>query len=216
MDIDQYIIDNVKGFLDEDEGRCLYETALEAASFGPCLEIGSYCGKSTIYLGAACKKRRSILYAVDHHRGSEEQQPGEAYFDADLFDPVSGQIDTFREFRKTVASAGIEDAVVPIVCRSEIAGRHWAAPLSLVFIDGGHALETVRTDYDVWSRTIMAGGYLIMHDIFPNPADGGQAPYEVYRQALASGLFQEINRVKTLGVLRKLKIEYSRNSKVVL
>ena len=186
MDIDQKLLDTIKGFLDEDEGRCLYETALEAGRLGPCLEIGSYCGKSTMFLGTACKKSNSILFSIDHHRGSEEQQPGEEYFDPDLFDPPSGQIDTFREFRKTIESAGIEDAVVPIVCRSEIAARRWATPLSLVFIDGGHALETVFTDYSVWAGHIMAGGYLMVHDIFPDPAKGGQAPFEIYNLSVAS------------------------------
>ena len=115
MDIDQHIIDNIKGFLDEDEGRCLYETALAASRMGPCLEIGSYCGKSTVYLGTACKKSNSILFSIDHHRGSEEQQPGEEYFDPDLFDPQNGQIDTFGQFRKTLDSTDLEDVVVPIV-----------------------------------------------------------------------------------------------------
>jgi hypothetical protein len=160
-----------------------------------------------VYLGAACKKSNSILFSVDHHRGSEEQQPGEEYFDPDLFDPRSGQIDTFREFRKTIAAADIEDTVVPIVCRSEIAARRWVTPLSLVFIDGGHALETVFADYNVWAGHIMAGGYLMIHDIFPDPAKGGQAPFEIYNLAVASGYFQEVTMVKTLGVLKRLKIE---------
>jgi predicted O-methyltransferase YrrM len=207
VDVDTKLVNAIKGFLDEEEGRCLYETALEAGRLGPCLEIGSYCGKSAVYLGTACKINNSILFSIDHHRGSEEQQPGEDYFDPDLFDPQSGRIDTFREFRKTLAAAGIEETVVPLVCRSKVAARCWATPLSLVFIDGGHALETVRNDYDVWSKHIMAGGFLMVHDIFPDPAQGGQAPYEIYKCALASGLFQEIKMVKTLGVLQRMKNE---------
>ena len=207
MDLDPQLLNSVKGFLDEDEGQCLYERAQEAARLGPCLEIGSYCGKSTLYLGAACQKQGSILFSIDHHRGSEEQQPGEEYFDPDLFDPHSGQIDTFREFRKTIESAGFEDTVVPVVCRSEIAARSWATPLSLVFIDGGHALETVSADYNSWAGHIMAGGYLLIHDIFPDPAHGGQAPYEIYNLAAASGLFQKIALVNTLGVLQRLQQE---------
>lgn len=206
MELDIKLVHSTKGFLDDDEGRCLYEMALQAGRLGPCLEIGSYCGKSTVFLGTACKKSDSILYSIDHHRGSEEQQPGEEYFDPELFDPQSGQIDTFRQFRKTIESAGIADTVVPIVCRSEVAARRWATPLSLVFIDGGHALETVSTDYRFWARHLMAGGYLLVHDIFPDPAGGGQAPFEIYKLALASGLFQEVKMVKTLGVLQRFKI----------
>jgi predicted O-methyltransferase YrrM len=203
MEIDVKLLESIKGFLDEDEGRCLYETALAAASMGPCLEIGSYCGKSTVFLGSACKKKNSILFSIDHHRGSEEQQPGEEYFDPDLFDPQSGQIDTFGKFRKTLDSAGLEDAVVPVVCRSETAARCWATPLSLVFIDGGHAIEAVLTDYSVWAEHIMVGGYLMIHDIFPDPARGGQAPLQIYNLALASGRFRDLNMVKTLGVLQR-------------
>jgi len=204
MNIDPKLLASIKGFLDDDEGRCLYEMALQAGHLGPCLEIGSYCGKSTVFLGTACKKSDSILYSIDHHRGSEEQQPGEEYFDPELFDPQSGQIDTFRQFRKTIESAGIADTVVPIVCRSEVAARRWVTPLSLVFIDGGHAFETVFTDYNVWAGHIMSGGFLLVHDIFTDPAQGGQAPFRIYNLALASGLFRVVNIVKTLGVLQRL------------
>jgi predicted O-methyltransferase YrrM len=203
MEIDKHLLSKVKGFLDEDEGRCLYEIALEAGRIGPCLEIGSYCGKSTLYLGTACRKNEGILFSIDHHCGSEEQQPGEEYFDPDLFDPQTGRVDTFREFRKNIESAGLQDTVVPVVCRSEVAARHWSTPLSLVFIDGGHAFETVFTDYNLWVGHIMSGGYLLVHDIFADPAQGGQAPFHIYNLALASGLFREVNMVKTLGVLQR-------------
>ena len=207
MELDKKLVNSIKGFLDEDEGRCLYETALAASRMGPCLEIGSYCGKSTVYLGTACKKRNSILFSIDHHRGSEEQQPGEEYFDPELFDPQSGQVDTFGKFRKTLDSAGLENAVVPIVCRSETAARCWATPLSLVFIDGGHAFETVLTDYNSWAKHIMSGGFLMIHDIFSDPTQGGQAPFQIYNLALASGHFRGVNKVKTLGVLQRLPAE---------
>ncbi|MFC1857059.1 class I SAM-dependent methyltransferase [Thermodesulfobacteriota bacterium] len=193
----------VKGFLDEDEGIRLYEAALEAGKRGPCLEIGSYCGKSTIYLGSACKENNGLLFSIDHHRGSEEQQPGEEYFDSELFDPQTFRLDTFREFRKTLESAELEKTVVPIVCRSELAARFWTTPLSLVFIDGGHSCEDVSTDYRVWSDHLLPGGYLLIHDIFKDPAVGGQAPYHIYERAISSGLFRELPLVKTLGVLKR-------------
>jgi len=201
---DQKLLKNIKGFLDEDEGRRLYEIALEAGRLGPCLEIGSYCGKSAIYLGTACREACTILFSIDHHRGSEEQQPGQEYFDPELFDAQTGCVDTFKNFRKTIATAGLEDTVVPMVCKSEVAARLWATPLSLVFIDGGHTYEIAFTDYNAWAGHIMPGGYLLIHDIFKDPAKGGQAPYNIYNLALASGLFQELPMIKTLGVLKRL------------
>jgi predicted O-methyltransferase YrrM len=198
------LLESIKGFLDKEEGRCLYEMALKASRLGPCLEIGSYCGKSAIYLGSACRENNGILFSIDHHRGSEEQQPGEEYFDPDLFDAQSGRIDTFKEFRRIIEKAGLEETVVPIVCRSDVAARLWATPLSLVFIDGGHSYESVSTDYHCWSRHILPEGYLLIHDIFVDPAQGGQAPYEVYKLARGSGRFRELPMIKTLGVLQKI------------
>ena len=200
---DTHLIERTKGFLDPDEGMKLFEIAAEASRLGPCLEIGSYCGKSAMYLGTACKNSGNILFSVDHHRGSEEQQPGETYFDPELMDVRSFRMDTFHHFRKTLEMAGLEDTVAALVCRSETAARAWATPLSLVFIDGGHALETVRTDYRVWAPHILPGGFLLMHDIFSNPEDGGQAPYEVYLMAKASGLFEERPMTKSLGILQR-------------
>jgi predicted O-methyltransferase YrrM len=197
------LLAQVKGFLDEDEGRRLYALALEASRRGPCLEIGSYCGKSTLYLASACKTNGSILFSIDHHRGSEEQQPGEEYFDPALFDRQTGRIDTFPAFRRTIEAAGLEDTVVPVICRSQVAARMWATPLSLLFIDGGHAYATVHADYIAWAGHIMPEGYLLFHDIFTDPAEGGQAPWRIYQLAQASGLFREHPRTKTLGVLQK-------------
>lgn len=203
MKLDHHLIERTKGFLDADEGRCLYETAIEASRTGPCLEIGSYCGLSTLYLGAGCKASGGILYAVDHHRGSEEHQPGEQYFDPELMDSKTGKMDSFRFFRNTINAAGLDDTVVPIVSPSAVAARLWQTPLTLVFIDGGHAFETVDTDFICWSPHVSAGGYLLIHDIFPDPADGGQAPFQIYRKALSEGLFEPVRMVKSLGVLRK-------------
>jgi predicted O-methyltransferase YrrM len=203
MNIDQTRIGSIKGFLDPEEGRGLYELALEASRLGPCLEIGSYCGKSAVYLGSACRENGAVLFSIDHHRGSEEQQPGEAYFDPALFDFKTFSMDTLPLFRKTLALAGLEETVVPIVSRSDIVARGWATPLSLVFIDGGHAFETARRDYDCWAGHIVTGGYLLIHDIFERSEEGGQAPWEVYQIASASGRFEELPRIGTLGVLKR-------------
>jgi len=198
-------ISEVKGFLDEDEGLRLFELASEACSLGPCLEIGSFCGKSTVYLGVACKIKGKTLFSIDHHRGSEEQQPGQPYFDSELIDSKSGLIDSFPYFRAVIEKAGLDEVVVPMVTKSHVAARDWATPLGLVFIDGGHSHETVTKDYECWYPHLMTGGLLVFHDIFMNPAEGGQAPLEVYKQALASGQFEELPMTKTLGVLRLYK-----------
>jgi predicted O-methyltransferase YrrM len=201
---DSALLENVKGFLDPEEGMRLHYTALLVAERGPCLEIGSYCGKSAVYLGTACRGKNGILFSIDHHRGSEEQQPGEEYFDPELFDYKSWRMNTVEKFRKTLEIAGLENTVVPIIARSEVAARMWSSPLQLVFIDGGHAYETALSDYNCWAKHIVSGGYLLIHDIFSDPAKGGQAPYLVYNNALESNLFKELPMTKTLGVLQRI------------
>ncbi|EIK46098.1 putative secreted protein [Cellvibrio sp. BR] len=197
-------IETVKGFLDADEGAALYAAALETARLGPCLEIGSYCGKSTVYLGQACKNFGAILYAIDHHRGSEEHQLGEEYHDPQLYDVQFEKMDTFREFRHTLARAQLEDVVVPIVAPSALAARHWATPLGMVFIDGGHSMAAALTDYRCWAPHVVRGGLLAIHDVFPDPADGGRPPFEIWQLAQQSGLFEAMPLIKTLGLLRRL------------
>ncbi len=201
---DKDLIDEIKGFLDEEEGMRLYETALEASRSGPCLEIGSYCGKSAIYLGSACRENNGILFSIDHHRGSEEQQPGEEYFDPDLSDKDSDLINTFNYFQQTIQLSGLLETIVPIVSSSEVVARLWTTPLSLVFIDGGHSYKTVNTDYECWAKHLIPGGSLLIHDIFDDPKTGGQAPYQIYGLAKESGLFQELPMTKTLGVLKRI------------
>ncbi len=203
MDIEDVKSRAFKGFLEDTEALRLYELAKEASRFGPCLEIGSYCGKSSAYLGMGCKENGGILFSIDHHTGSEEQQPGQEYFDPELVDKETGMIDTFRIFRKTINELLLEDTVVSIVSNSEVVARSWAIPLSMVFIDGGHTFEAVFTDYNSWAPHLLPGGFLAIHDIFSDPAEGGQAPYCIYNLALSSGLFLELPMVHTLGILKR-------------
>lgn len=201
--IDELLIERTKGFLDHEEGLKLYHIAREVSGRGPCLEIGSYCGKSSLYLGAGCRANGGVLFSIDHHRGNEEQQPGEAYCDTELVDARTGRIDTFDYFRKTIEQADLEDIVVPIVSRSRVVARQWATPLALVFIDGGHTFEAALADYTIWAGHVMPGGYLLIHDIFFDPAEGGQAPRHIYELACHSGLFDDLGVLKTLAVLQR-------------
>lgn len=193
-----------RGFMPVDEGLALHDAAMSVPDGGaPMLEIGSYCGKSAVYLGAAAQSRRTILFALDHHRGSEENQPGWEWHEPDLVDPAVGLIDTLPRFRRTVHEAGLEPFVVALVGDSPTVGRHWRTPLSLLFIDGGHGTEPAHRDYEMWTPWVESGGLLVIHDVFPDPADGGRPPYEIYCRALDSGVFTEVSATGSLRVLRR-------------
>lgn len=196
--------DSIKGFLDPEEGAALYAAAVACAAQGPGLEIGGYCGKSALYLGTAFANHDELLFSVDHHRGSEENQPGWEYFDAEVWDETASAIDTLPFFRDTMRRADLEGTVIPIVGRSIDIARRWASPLSFLFIDGGHTLEHALNDYRGWTPHLMPDGLLAIHDVFPDPADGGRPPFEIYQRALASDLYAEIHAIKSLRILRKL------------
>ncbi len=188
----------------DDEGMALYDAVLRAAPLGPIVEIGSYCGKSTLYLAAAVRDSiaDAVVFSIDHHRGSEEHQPGEKYHDSRLVDS-EGRVDTLPVFRDTIERAGVGDVVVGVVGHSHVVAQAWATPLGVVFIDGGHSMETTQRDYDGWSRHVVTGGLLAIHDVFPDPEEGGRPPFEIYRQAMESGRFEELSEQGSLRVLRR-------------
>ncbi|WP_420622567.1 class I SAM-dependent methyltransferase [Candidatus Poriferisodalis sp.] len=176
----------VKGFMPHTEGLALYRAAVEAAPRGPLVEIGSYCGKSAVYLGACAAEVGGVLFTIDHHRGSEEMQAGWEHHDADMVDPRTGRMDSLPLLRQTIERAGLEDTVVPVVGDSVTIAAHWG-DAALVFIDGGHGEAPAHADYEAWSPKVMPGGLLAIHDVFPDPADGGRPPYEIWLRALADG-----------------------------
>jgi MMP 1-O-methyltransferase len=168
------------------------------------LEIGAWCGKSTVYLGAAAELAGGILYSVDHHRGSEENQPGWQHHDPDLVDPSDGRLDTLPQWRRTVAQGVLEEWVVGVVGDSPTVAATWQTPLAFCFIDGGHGEAPAWSDYRGWTPHVALGGWLAIHDVFPNPADGGRPPYELWCDALQSGQWAADGECGSLRVLRRV------------
>jgi predicted O-methyltransferase YrrM len=198
------LADQVTGFMPADEGRTLYDTAVGYLKDGVGVEIGTYCGKSTVMLGAAAQQSGGVLYTIDHHHGSEEHQAGWEYHDESMVDPVTGLFDTLPALRHTLDAAGVDEHVVAVVGRSTTVARGWRTPLRLLFIDGGHTEEAAQRDFDGWVRWVEVGGALIIHDVFPNPDEGGQAPYHVYRRALDTGDFREVSATGSMRVLERV------------
>ena len=192
------------GFMPEDEGLALYAAGVAAAELGPLIEIGSYCGRSTILLAAAAATAGTHVVTIDHHRGSEEHQPGWEYHDPDLVDPAVGRIDTLPVFRHTIATSGLEEHVIAITAPSQDVGRYWTHGAGLVFVDGSHTDESAQRDYAAWAEHVVEGGVLAIHDVFADPAEGGQAPYRIYRRAMDSGAFTEVDGCRSLRLLRRV------------
>lgn len=198
------LAEQVAGFMPADEGHALYDAAMRYLDGGVGVEIGTYCGKSAVLLGAAAQNTNSVLYTVDHHHGSEEHQPGWEYHDASLVDENTGAFDTLPSLRRTLDAAGLDDHLVAVLGKSAVAARGWRSPLQLLFIDGGHSEKAAQQDFDGWARWVSVGGCLVIHDVFPDPRDGGQAPYHIYCRAVDSGQFRQVGATGTLRVLERV------------
>jgi predicted O-methyltransferase YrrM len=189
------LAERANGFMPRDEGFALFQLARslgERVPAGTWLEVGAWCGKSALYLGAAAEETNSVLYSLDHHHGSEENQEGWEHFDSSLVDPADGRLNTLPTWQRTIAEAQLERTVIGLVGDSQIVAAHFSQPLDLVFIDGGHAHDVAWADYEAWSPKIVPTGLLAIHDVFEHPRDGGQAPFEIYLAALESGYFVEV------------------------
>ena len=201
-DVELKVARAAKGFMPDDEGLALHEAGLDGGRIGPLLEIGSYCGKSGVYLGSAARVAGTVLFTIDHHRGSEENQAEWEHHDPEVVDPATGRMDTLGFFRRTIEDAGLESCVVGVLGDSPTVGRYWTTPLGFLFIDGGHAEDVATADYETWAGHVMAGGVLAIHDVFERPEDGGQAPFHVWERAVADG-FTPVNAVGSLRTLRR-------------
>lgn len=197
-----------KGFMPPDEGDALWDAAIAASAAvpdAPMLEVGSYCGRSTIWLGDAAERAGVVLFAVDHHRGSEENQAGWDHHDTEVVDDRIGEMDTLPFFRAAIHDAGLEDSVIAVVGKSPMVAATWTTPLAFLFIDGGHGDEPARLDYEGWTPHVGVGGTLAIHDVFPDPADGGRPPYErIFMPALETGRFELTSATGSLRVLRRV------------
>ena len=195
---------DVKGFLSDKEAKKLQELFLNVHHLGSVLEIGTYCGKSTLNFALIAKKINGLIYTVDHHTGSEEHQLGEEYHDEDLYDKRLKKFNTLPEFLKNLRSSNLDNFIIPIISKSSDASKTFSESISLLFIDGGHSLEAALCDYNSWKDKICSGGLLVIHDVFPNPQDGGRPPFEIYSKAQKSKQFEDLGIYETLGILKKI------------
>ena len=195
---------DVKGFLSDKEAKKLQELFLKVHHLGSVLEIGTYCGKSALNFSEVAKGVNGLIYTIDHHTGSEEHQRGEEYHDSELFDERLKKFNTLPEFLKNLKSKKMAKFIIPIIDKSQNASNFFSEKISLLFIDGGHSFETALRDYNAWKDKICADGFLVIHDVFPNPKDGGRPPYEIYTLARESKEFDDLGIYETLGILKKV------------
>ena len=196
-----------RGFMPSEEGDALWDAGIAAGRAVPArpfLEIGSYCGKSSIWLGAAARQSDTVLFALDHHRGSEENQPGWDWHEPDLVDPQVGRIDTLPHFRRTVHAPDWKSRSLRWSATHQLSPA--TGPLRSRCCSSTAVMVPNRLTATTSSGrpSSAPGGTLCIHDVFPDPADGGRPPYEIYCRALESGSFVEARAVGSMRVLQRL------------
>ena len=200
MDFDK--LNDLKGFMPQHEGAALAKWAEEFSMMGPALEIGTFGGKSSLYIATGTSINQQLVFTIDHHKGSEEHQTGEEYFDPDIYDPILGCVNTVPLMQSNLNKFEESKYIVPMIANANALAPIWTIELGLLFIDGSHTEISAQNDYANWNNKIISGGALVIHDIFENPEEGGQAPFLIYQKALMDG-FKLYERVDTIACLIK-------------
>ena len=195
-------INALKGFMPQHEGEALARWAQEFSLLGPALEIGTFGGKSSLYLAMGTSTNNQLVFTIDHHLGSEEHQTGEEYFDPDIFDRSLNRVNTVPLMQSNLDGFKESSWIVPIIADANRVAQSWTMQLGLLFIDGSHTEISASNDYQNWNTKVLQKGALVIHDIFENPEGGGQAPFLIYQQALSEG-FVLHERVDTIVCLIK-------------
>ena len=195
-------LNNLKGFMPQHEGEALAKWAEKFSTMGAALEIGTFGGKSSLYIAAGSSINEQLVFTIDHHRGSEEHQTGEEYFDPDIYDAVLSRVNTVPLMQSNLSKFEESKYIVPMIANANALAAVWTVELGLLFIDGSHTEVSAQNDYANWHTKIITGGALVIHDIFENPEEGGQAPFLIYQKALKDG-FNLYERVDTIACLIK-------------
>jgi MMP 1-O-methyltransferase len=143
------IINRIPGWLSEKEAVFLEKQSLRTQKLpGVIVEIGSYCGKSTICLAQGVGK----VYAIDPHKGFVENSR--------RYKP------TFNNFKKNITEANMSRKIVPIVKTSKVAAKDWNKKIRFLFIDGLHDEINANLDFNLWNKHLIRNGVIAMHDSF--------------------------------------------------
>lgn len=184
------IADTVEGWLTDREGQTLYNLAKNCKGEGVIVEIGSWKGKSTIWIGNGSKNGNSVLiYAIDPHTGSLEHQKENNF------------VKTFEDFKKNIKNAKVDDIIVPIVKTSKDAAKTFNKKVEFIFIDGAHEYNSVKLDFDMWVPKVLNGGIIAFHD-----TTGWDGPKKLVADyVFKSKYFRNVKLVDGITFAQKIK-----------
>ena len=172
-------IDPQVGILDK-EGCLLFDYASKIPTKGLIIEIGSWRGRSTVWLGQGAMFRGGKVLAVDPHEGME------------------GFGESYNEFLNNIERCKVSNNVMPILLTSKVFFENYTEKVDMVFIDGLHDYPTVLNDTLESLDHLKENGILAMHDTV---AYAG--PYKVLKMLLF--LDNRVRALKQVGQVAVLK-----------
>ncbi len=181
----------VEGFFSHDEGELLYYLAAGCPKNGTIVEIGSWKGRSTCWMGRASERySEAKIYASDPHVGSPEHQK-------------DGPINTFDQFKLNLEKMRVTEKVTPIVKFSYDAVVDVEEPIDLLFIDGAHEYEAVKKDFDLWFPKLKTGGVIAFHD---SVGKGWPGVHQLMEEEIFDSVnFKDIGFVGTITFATKVE-----------
>lgn len=154
-------IDTVPGFLTLEEGYTLFKLAETWPIQGDTVEIGSFKGRSTCFLGSGCRMGgKGKVIAVDHFKGSPEHQKGGHEETREIVTHGS----TFSVFQNNIDRFQLGDTVAPLSGSSQEVSNIYGGKARMLFIDGDHSYQGTKADYQAWESRVQTHGIICFHD----------------------------------------------------
>jgi predicted O-methyltransferase YrrM len=179
------VASGIEGWLSDAQGRALLAAAAATTGRGAIVEIGSWKGRSTVWLAEGARLAGQRVHAIDRHTQSRE-------------DPSAN---TLADFLENINRAGVADVVEPLVMASAEAAAVVRGPVELLFIDGDHSFDGVRRDAEIWLPRVVEGGVVMFHDVASASYEG---PRRIFRRMVCwNERFAGVRRVGSMAIARR-------------
>src|SRR5882762_1947561 len=159
-------VEAIPGYLVPGQEEFLFEKVRSLPIDATIVEIGSYCGRSTVAMGYACSGTARRIYCIDPWEQDEWKDR-----------PTKTLDGSFTRWSESVRSNGLQEHVSALRGRSDDVLQHWkqlaeGRLVDFVFIDGSHEYLDVLRDFELSFPLVRPGGWVAFHDVvetWPGP-----------------------------------------------
>jgi len=188
------IVKSIQGWVGDKEGAYLFQRA-KNCSKGIIVEIGSWKGKSTVWLARGSKAgNKTRIYAIDPFDGR----------DSKFITIPQPDYSVFEIFKDNIRKAGLNDLITPIVSRSQDASDKIKERIEFLFIDGAHGYEFVKKDFELYFPKVLRGGIIVFHDANEREGVKREGVVKLMRELSKDKRVEKIDVVGSMVAWRKI------------